>query len=301
VFDTRCFPFLGLTLTVAFATAALTQSAPAQTRLDARYTMTLGGLPIGEGNWVIDINNNEYSATASGGTTGLMKVFTGGHGNTASRGTLTPGKLQSSVYAATIITRKKTDQTRLSVNGGNVKDLTLDPPQDKDSERIPITEDAKRGVQDPMNATLLRASGNGNPLIAEACDRKLAVFDGRLRYDLQLAYKRMDKVKADKGYAGPVVVCAVTFAPVAGFIPSRAAIQYMVKMRDLEIWLAPIAGTRVLVPFRAEGPTPIGKAVLEAEQFVTLPLPTREASKEALKDAAKEPIKASVTGASNTQ
>jgi hypothetical protein len=38
----------------------------------------------------------------------------------------------------------------------------------------------------------------------------------------------------------------------------------------MEVWLAPIAGTRVLVPFRAQGPTPIGEAVMEATQFVTI-------------------------------
>ncbi len=72
----------------------------------------------------------------------------------------------------------------------------------------------------------------------------------------------MDQVKADKGYAGPVVVCAVYFSPIAGYIPSRAAIRYIAKQRDIEVWLAPIAGTRVLVPFRAQGPTPIGQVVL---------------------------------------
>ena len=90
-----------------------------------------------------------------------------------------------------------------------------------------------------------------------------------MRYDLQLAFKRMEQVKADKGYAGPVVVCAVYFSPIAGYIPSRTAIKYISKQRDIEVWLAPIAGTRVLVPFRAQGPTPIGEAVLEAAQFVS--------------------------------
>ena len=85
----------------------------------------------------------------------------------------------------------------------------------------------------------------------------------------------MDKVKADKGYAGPVVVCAVYFSPVAGYIPSRTAIKYIAKLRDIEVWLAPIAGTRVLVPFRAQGPTPIGQVVLEATQFVSVASPTR--------------------------
>ncbi len=80
----------------------------------------------------------------------------------------------------------------------------------------------------------------------------------------------MDNVKAEKGYGGPVLVCSVTFKPVAGYIGSRATIRYLSKIRDMEIWLAPIAGTRVLVPFRAQGPTPIGEAVMEATQFMTV-------------------------------
>jgi Protein of unknown function (DUF3108) len=126
-----------------------------------------------------------------------------------------------------------------------------------------------------MTASLFRVSGSGDPLSAEACQQSLAIFDGRLRYDLQLAFKRMDKVKADKGYAGPVVVCAVYFSPIAGYIPSRAAIKYIAKLRDIEIWLAPITGTRVLVPFRAQGPSPVGHVMLEATEFVSVASPTR--------------------------
>ena len=42
----------------------------------------------------------------------------------------------------------------------------------------------------------------------------------------------------------------------------------------MEVWLAPIAGTRVLVPFRVAMPTPIGLGVLQATQFVSAALPT---------------------------
>jgi hypothetical protein len=103
----------------------------------------------------------------------------------------------------------------------------------------------------------------------------VAVFDGRLRYDLALAYKRIEQVKAHKGYAGPALVCAVYFTPVAGFVPSRTAIKYLTKQRDIEVWLAPIAGTRMLVPFRAQGPTPIGEFKLEAREFVSVAGPVR--------------------------
>lgn len=241
--------------------------------------MTLAGLPIGQGTWVIDISDSQYSSAASGGTIGLMRAFTGGEGKTAAQGTLQAGKPLVSTYAATIKSSKKTDEIRLTVNNGKVKDLKLNPPRDTDAERVPVTEDNQHGILDPMTASLVRAPGVGNPLAPEACQRTLAIFDGRLRYDLQLAFKRMDKVKADKGYEGPVVVCAVYFSPVAGHIPSRAAIKYISRLRDIEVWLAPIAGTRVLVPFRAAGPTPIGPAVLEASHFVSVAVPSKEAAK----------------------
>jgi hypothetical protein len=252
---------------------ALALAAPtpvrAEGRLEARYTVTLAGIPIGKGNWVISIGETKYSAAASGVTTGLMRVFTGGEGTSAAHGGLSGGKFVSSVYAATIRTRRKTDEVRFTVSEGTVKDFTIDPPPEKDKERVPVTDAHKRGILDPMTASLLRVPGSGDLMVPEACDRRLEIFDGRLRYDLQLAYKRMDEVKAEKGYAGPVLVCAVRFTPVAGYVPSRATIKYLTKMRDLEVWLAPIAGTRVLVPFRAQGPTPIGQARLEADQFVT--------------------------------
>jgi hypothetical protein len=126
-----------------------------------------------------------------------------------------------------------------------------------------------------MTASMVRMPGTGDILSPEACQRTLAIFDGRLRYDMQFAFKRMDKVKADKGYAGPVVVCAAYFSPVAGYIPSRAAIRYLARQRDMEVWLAPIAGTRVLVPYRAQGPTPIGLAMLQAVEFIAVPTPAR--------------------------
>jgi hypothetical protein len=247
----------------------------AESRLEARYSATLAGIPIGSGSWTIEAAESQYTATVNGSTSGLLRAFTGGQGNATSRTTLNGGKLVSSIYVATIVTRKYTDSIRITINNGNVKDFRIDPPQDEDPERVPVTEAHQHNVLDPMTASLVRVPGSGDVLSPEACQRTLSVFDGRLRYDVQFVFKRMDNVKAKKGYAGPVVVCAAYFSPVAGFIPSRAAIKYLSKQRDMEVWLAPITGTRVLVPFRAQGPTPIGQAVLEASEFVSVPMPAR--------------------------
>ena len=95
------------------------------------------------------------------------------------------------------------------------------------------------------------------------------MFDGRVRYDLRSEFKRIERVKAGtRLIQGPAVVCAVYFEPISGYVPERAVIKYLVALRDAEVWLAPIAGTRVLVPFRFSMPTPLGLGVLQATQFV---------------------------------
>jgi hypothetical protein len=256
----------------------LAGTAGAQGKLDGRYTVSLAGVPIGRGSWVVDIGDEQYTAAASGGTTGLLRVFASGQGSSASRGYVVNGNLIPSSYASSITADKKTEELRIALAGGNVKEFVIDPPTPPHPDRIPLTEAHRRGVTDPMSGSLARVAGNGDPVAPEACNRTLAVFDGRLRYDLKLAYKRMDVVKADKGYQGPVVVCALYFVPLAGYIPDRAAIKYLVAQRDMEAWLAPIAGTRVLVPFRVTIPTPLGLGVLEATQFVTTAQPARAAA-----------------------
>jgi hypothetical protein len=270
---------IALVLALAASAAIVSGRAQAQGKLEAHYTARLAGFPIGKGTWAIDIAEDHYTAAASAMTTGLLRVFTGGQATGATRGTLIGGQILTSTYSATIKTSRNTDEVQMTVNGGTVKDFKVDPPVDPDPERVPVTEAQRQGVMDPMTGSLVRMSGTGELKSPEVCQRNVPIFDGRLRYNLQFVFKRMDSVKADKGYAGPAVVCSVYFTPISGFIPSRAAIKYLMASRDIEVWLAPIAGTRVLVPFRAQLHTPIGLGVIEATHFVSAAQPGRAATK----------------------
>jgi hypothetical protein len=251
----------------------------AQGKLDARYTVTLAGLPIGRGAWVIDIGEDSFTASASGATSGLLQVFASGHGQSASRGSVVSGQPLPASYASHIVTDQKTDDVRMAISSGTVKESRVDPPTVTGPDRVPVTEAHRRGIADPMTASLMRVPGNGDPLAPPACQRTLAIFDGRMRYDLQLSFKRLDRVRSDQGYQGAAVVCGVRFAPIAGHVPDRAAIKYLVQLRDIEMWLAPIAGTRVMVPYRVSVPTPIGLGVMQATQFVSSPQPGKAAAK----------------------
>jgi len=254
------------------ALALVPGSAGAQARLDARYIVTLAGVTIGKGAWLIDIGEDQYSAAASGATTGLLRVFASGEGTTAVRGAVVGGRFAPANYAASLTQDKDSDELRIAFAGGNVKNFSIMPPPPPPSpQRIPVTEVHLRAVTDPMTASLVRIPGNGDPVNPAACHRSAAIFDGRIRYELTLAYKRMERVKLDRSYEGPVVVCAIYFKPIAGYLPERVAIKYLAAQRDMEVWLAPIAGTRVLVPYRFSITTPLGTGVMQATQFNATP------------------------------
>jgi Protein of unknown function (DUF3108) len=263
----------GALVLIAMLVDAGSRNAHAQGKLDATYTVTLSGVPIGKGSWSIDVSDDQFTATASGGTSGLLRVFASGQGNSAAHGGVSGGQPISSTYTSSIISDNRSDQVRILFSGGVVKEYLADPPTIPSPERVPLTEAHRKGVLDPMTASLIRVSGNGDTFVPEACQRTLPVFDGRMRYDLQLVFKRLDKVKSERGYQGTVVVCAVYFSPIAGHVPERSTIKYLVAQRDMEVWLAPIAGTRLMVPYRASVPTPIGMGVLQANQFVSIPRP----------------------------
>ena len=264
-------------MVAAFGTDA-TRAAAAQGRLDAEYTVSLAGIPIGRGNWVIEIAEDQFTATATGGTVGILRFFSPGHGTGTSRGKLNGVQPVPTSYASTVIKERGVDDVRMVFAGGNVKDFTVEPPLGPRPDRIPVTDADRRNVLDPMTSVLDAVSGNGDPVSPHACGRKISVFDGRMRFDLHSEFKRIEIVKAEIGYQGPVVVCAVYFVPISGYVPDRYAIKYLAALRDAEVWLAPIAGTRVVVPYRFSLPTPVGTGVLQATRFVSVAKPPRAAA-----------------------
>jgi len=256
---------------------ATAPSASAQGKLEAHYEATLAGIPVGKGAWTIDISDDQFSASAFGGSTGILKAFAGGSGNGASQGRVVNGALVPTNYSASTTTSKKSEAIHIVLMNGNVREYGIEPEPPVDPDRIPVTDAHRRGVFDPMTGSMLRVPGTADPLSPEACRAGAGIFDGRMRYDIKLDYKRMEIVKAERGYRGPAVVCAIYFTPVAGYIPDRPVIKYLAAQRNIEISFVPIAGTRILVPFRMIIPTPFGTAMLEATQFFTQATPPRVA------------------------
>jgi hypothetical protein len=253
---------------------AMGADAGAQARLEAHYRVTLAGLPIGSGSWIIDVTEDRYVMAANGQASGMMRVFASGNGDAAIRGVIAGTRISPTDFKMSVRSGGKTDQVQMALTGGSVKTLSINPPQKPNDKRIPVTEAHKRGVMDPITAGIApRAGANG--LGPEACRRTIPVFDGRQRYDLALSFKRMEQVRAEKGYEGPAVVCAVAYRPLGGYEKEKFATKFLQETRDLEMWYAPISGTKFLAVYRVVIPTAFGAAVLQATRFQSVPKTNR--------------------------
>ncbi len=231
-----------------------------------RYGVSLAGLPIGTAT--ININLNEggpYRISAAAKVGGLISLISDGRGSASASGTLGSSSPLPSAYALNSIAGKKPQTVQMALSSGNITAVELQPELPPRKDRIPVTAANKHGVLDPLSALLVPVSG-GNTLGPDACRRTLPIFDGATRFDVKLSYARTEQVDGD-GYAGPAIVCSARYVPIAGYRPGRDQTKFMIANRDIELWLAPIKGTRVLAPFKIIVGTQIGRLTLDATKF----------------------------------
>src|SRR3981081_955550 len=114
---------LGSVCAGVFILLAAPHSAFAQGRLDAHYEATLAGIPVGKGAWTIDISDDQFTATASGATAGLLKAFSSGSRTRASQGPVVKGALVAPRYSASTTTSKKSEAIRMVLANGNIKEF----------------------------------------------------------------------------------------------------------------------------------------------------------------------------------
>ena len=262
------------TLIACLALCAVSAPALAEARLNAHFKISMTGVTIGQLTWTVDLNAGNYTTSASGKASGALSVLVNGEGRVATRGIVEGDRLRPTFFSSNVTEDGEAAGLQMTFENGNVKTLRLDTPPKRD-DRIPVGEADRRGVSDPLTAMLIVAPpGEQNDLVPAHCDRVLSIFDGQRRYDLVLSFKRIDSMKIDKGYAGPVLVCAVMLKPIAGYRADSMLVKYVGGQRDMDIWFAPITGTGVIAPARLVMPTVIGTLGIAADRFEVTVLKT---------------------------
>jgi hypothetical protein len=263
----RCL-FVAVAVTVAAAAPAF-----AQTRLVSQYSISIAGISIGRGELAADIDEDGYVAQGSGRASGFLRILVSGQAQVSARGRLLDGRPAPTTFSARLDDENEHSVIAMTFDNGGVKALDAESNLAV-SDRLPVTAEHRRNVSDPVSALLVPAAEG---LAPAACQRTLHIFDGQRRYDLVLTFKRVDTAKA-AGFAGSVVVCTVALKPIAGHKPGSALVKYLTGGRELELWLAPIADTRLLGPYRLSVANLIGDLVIAATSYeatTSAPLPLR--------------------------
>jgi hypothetical protein len=255
---------LVITVLIATSTSVVHNQAHAQ-KLEARYSVSMTGIPVGNSAWTVNIGTDVYSVSANGGAAGILSILMTGEGIVETSGKIQNDRLVPVSFTSSGIEEGDKVDLRMRLDDGVATTVEVNGPS-PGPDRVPITDGHRRGVVDPLTALLIRNVGVGDVLAPDACNRTLAIFDGRRRYDLLLSFNRIDHL-ADKEYEGAMLVCNVILRPIAGHRVNSAIMKYVAGRRDMEIGFAPIKGTRFLAPFRLSVPTLLGTMAIQATQF----------------------------------
>jgi hypothetical protein len=251
--------------------ALLAAPAEAASTLEARYTVTFTGVTLGQGSLVVEVNEEGYSAAGSAMVAGLLQMVTGGKGTAAARGQIVNGRILPISYSGNSESKERSQEIRLSGAAGTIKDVYVAPRRPPTSDRVPLKDEHKRDVVDPMSAAIMPVAGTSEVTGPEACNRTLPIFDGEYRYDLVFTFERNDsarEIKEMRGYSGPLAVCRVEYRPIAGH-RQRRQVQELSENKDIFVWLAPIEGTRVVMPLRVTFGSKLGAFVVQATHFIS--------------------------------
>jgi hypothetical protein len=241
----------------AYAGNALSSAS----RITAVYRVDLAGFNLGNFNLTTVFRGADYEMRGEARFSILQGLLYQWTGTTASVGRVTSAGPEPAMYALSYSDGgRKTEQLRMTFGAGAVTDVQIIPYKGPNPRDIPVTKSQLEGVVDPMSGAFLSAHSENPNGDLNVCNQTLPVFDGRQRFDLVLTPKRAVNVQrsATSGYTGPAVICRVKFIPIAGYQPDNPGIKLMSETDEIEVWLIPIRGTYMYVPYRIVLPTLVG-------------------------------------------
>ncbi len=248
--------------------AGVFAAAPAQAKkggVGGVYSISVAGFKIGKGSLSLALQGNAYSAKVAMEPAGIGTLFSTGKGGAEASGWLVGSKVVPSRYRMASRASNLDFYVKMVQGSGNIRSADVAPKFKPNPERIKVTKRHRRNAIDPLSAALMPVRNSKSGLGPEVCKRKLPIYDGWTRFDIQLKYKGTKEVSG-RGYDGPVVVCTARWIPVAGHRPSRASVKRMASA-EMEVWAAPLDGGKVFIPYRISMDTKTGRLVVQASKL----------------------------------
>lgn len=252
------FPCLVIpALGAALALSAL--PAAAETRsYTADYTATFLGIPVARATFTATVANDgglEMRGTLS--SIGLARVFSNISGTANLSARIAGSGVEPRNFQVDFRSGGRPDGVAIRFqNGAAVAVIHRRPEPNRRSTYIPVTRDHLRSVTDPLSATLVRASSPG-----EICNRRLSIFDGWLRAEIQLRPVSTGPLPRHEGEGA---VCAGSFVPVAGYNSDSRDMRHLRDSGNIRITFAPLGDSELHAPVDARIGTRAGTVHISA-------------------------------------
>ena len=185
---------LGAALALLGSAAGSASPATAHTwpaNVHALYEVSFNGFNVGTFDFEAQAEQDSYTVIGNASLSILLGAFTW-DGFTRSFGMLASQAPKPASFSFDFKSNVKPGTTQMAFSDGEVTNVVNLPVPDSKVETIPLREQHRKGVLDPLTAIMavLRApASSSNP-----CDRRMPIFDGKERFDLILSPKGEAKI-----------------------------------------------------------------------------------------------------------
>ncbi len=233
--------------------------------VDALYRISWLGMHIGDFRVRSSITNRQYSLQANAEISVLFGSYSW-QGATNSNGLMTAGGPVPQNYMFRYATGERRETVELRFQQKMVENISINPPSYPGPRRVPITAAHLQNVVDPASAIILLSQAHSGH--DDACNKRLPIFDGKMRYDLVFSLKGTRSIGPAGRLHGIAYVCSVRYVPVAGHkIGKVGDNDYATGNTGIEVWLVPVPEAGLIVPYYVQVPTPAGTASMITAKF----------------------------------
>jgi len=247
-----------------FTHSASSEPARVPEKVDAVYSISFNGFDIGSFKFEATVEGQSYTLNGDAELSALLGAFKW-RGISRASGRVGGSGPKPADYSLAFNGTGRSGSIKVGFDGKGVTSASIVPPIPVASDEIPLQRQHLSGALDPLTAVMALTFGSA----ANPCDRKLAIFDGKQRFDLQLSKRAERETRGfpgDQRSGGLSVVCGVDYRPLGGF-QMTAQTEQLAKSTGIEISMLPVAGANLAVPQEVRIPTSVGSVILTAEKI----------------------------------
>lgn len=248
------------------ATAAPSPTGISPLKVDASYKITLNGFDLGTFSFKSNVGRTSYTLDTDVQISALLGVFRW-RGVTHSAGSLKAKSAKPADFRFDYESSVRNGSIAMGFDKDGIDRLTVLPTTLEAADMVPLTRAHLKDVVDPLSAILAITHTDAQ----SPCGRKVAIFDGKQRFDIDLRFARKEPVEGMRGETA--VVCRVKYTPIAGYRPTSET-RDLATTNGIEITFRLVPSAKLMLPQSVTVPTAAGEARINLER-VNIELPER--------------------------